>query len=850
MAAEPTPHKSPAASREEVSGAAQEANSTLLPTAKPTTPAETKPTTQEPQTPLVASPVVAGDSNSAQTSPADKPLPTLKLHVPANPEPTSEPSTVELILSARAAGELRARKEAEAAGVVLEEEKSPPRTPNGPLRLPHLREPTKEPEPTDPDFTVRLGAFMERAGDDCFPRLLQKEFPEPKSPATRSLQLLERSPRSHLSSTTTTTLTPTSPLSPLSPAVSPREPRWSTSSQDGGVVKGAGRGSPGGSRRPSLTGVRSRGRRQSWQLGRGNRGKGGGDQLLPLAPSAVLPATGSYITESESSYARFQRVARVVKIIVRVCGFLKSFVERNDSEGWSFVEMYLHVQQDMRQDLAFNPHHFTRAQPLNGGPRLEKLLSVPPQQRTAHHVQQIMGIIRGHSGFSDFPVHVQIQMCRVMRYELYESRRILLRQGHQPTAFYILLTGSLMVNIRDVHPSTGHVFIRTVSDLKEGDCFGELALLEQTPRTATIICKSSVELLSVAKEDFDRIIRRPLLVQRDSNIDLCRKHLLFQDFPCDVFYDNPEGFFFQHCPAGMTVVKNGQQCAYLVFVMSGKCHLIGSYSSGELTRKRLESASREVQKAFPLYTEVLKMADTGRKRPGTHPERSAVHDSMEVDLLTMVMGDRHAKTAVKAKRELGVPVHEYATPAPRPLLKSRTLSSFFDTLHRERRHRLMKSRDPGREALESFWACRLQGPVLCKHKHHKSKPDRGCTPMMVHNVDRLEFLRQEKEGFAQIALLSSGDVFGLETLVRRQASRVSVVSQGAELLFISKKLFLQHANIRVLRIVNDMSIIYPNAVDIHQQLQQRRQWSRYKHALVRHVVTREGRTYQQPVSTS
>jgi hypothetical protein len=54
----------------------------------------------------------------------------------------------------------------------------------------------------------------------------------------------------------------------------------------------------------------------------------------------------------------------------------------------------------------------------------------------------------------------------------YESRRILLRQGHQPTAFYLLLTGSLMVNIKDVHPSTGHVFIRTVSDLKEGDCFG------------------------------------------------------------------------------------------------------------------------------------------------------------------------------------------------------------------------------------------------------------------------------------------------------------------------------------------------------------------------------------------
>ena len=50
--------------------------------------------------------------------------------------------------------------------------------------------------------------------------------------------------------------------------------------------------------------------------------------------------------------------------------------------------------------------------------------------------------------------------------------------------------------------------------------------------------------------------------------------------------------------------------------LQGKCHLVGSYNSSELTRKRLESASREVQKAFPLYTEVLKIASTSRKRPG------------------------------------------------------------------------------------------------------------------------------------------------------------------------------------------------------------------------------------------
>ncbi|XP_070197790.1 uncharacterized protein [Littorina saxatilis] len=152
----------------------------------------------------------------------------------------------------------------------------------------------------------------------------------------------------------------------------------------------------------------------------------------------------------------------------------------------------------------------------------------------------------------------------------------------------------------------------------------------------------------------------------------------------------------------------------------------------------------------------------------------------------------------------------------------------------------MSSEDPGTEAQDSFWSCHLQGPMMSKSTHGRNKPlpVRHSKAISGQNVQHLEFLRTDKEGFAQIAELSTGDVFGLETLVKRQASRVSVVSQGAELIFISKKLFLQHANIRVLRIVNDMSITYPSAVEIHSTLKYRREWNRYKDALLRHVVTR------------
>ena len=46
---------------------------------------------------------------------------------------------------------------------------------------------------------------------------------------------------------------------------------------------------------------------------------------------------------------------------------------------------------------------------------------------------------------------------------------------------------------------------------------------------------------------------------------------------------------------------------------------------------------------------------------------------------------------------------------------------------------------------------------------------------------------------------------GLETLLQKDASSsISLISEGAECLFVSKKLFLEHANAKVLRVVSDL----------------------------------------------
>ena len=47
---------------------------------------------------------------------------------------------------------------------------------------------------------------------------------------------------------------------------------------------------------------------------------------------------------------------------------------------------------------------------------------------------------------------------------------------------------------------------RTLAELGEGQTFGEVALLSEGTRTATIRAKTDTRLLAIGKDDFDRLV--------------------------------------------------------------------------------------------------------------------------------------------------------------------------------------------------------------------------------------------------------------------------------------------------------------------------------------------------------
>ena len=69
-------------------------------------------------------------------------------------------------------------------------------------------------------------------------------------------------------------------------------------------------------------------------------------------------------------------------------------------------------------------------------------------------------------------------------------------QGDGAADFYVILSGSAAV-LQDG---------RRLADLRPGDFFGELALLETGLRTATVIASTDLRVLVVSRRDFERVL--------------------------------------------------------------------------------------------------------------------------------------------------------------------------------------------------------------------------------------------------------------------------------------------------------------------------------------------------------
>jgi CRP-like cAMP-binding protein len=81
----------------------------------------------------------------------------------------------------------------------------------------------------------------------------------------------------------------------------------------------------------------------------------------------------------------------------------------------------------------------------------------------------------------------------------FDPAQTIVAEGEEGLGFYLLLSGSANV-IREG---------ALVAELGSGDFFGEIALIDHTPRTASVVATEPTICLGILRSDF-----RPLLIQQ------------------------------------------------------------------------------------------------------------------------------------------------------------------------------------------------------------------------------------------------------------------------------------------------------------------------------------------------
>ena len=84
----------------------------------------------------------------------------------------------------------------------------------------------------------------------------------------------------------------------------------------------------------------------------------------------------------------------------------------------------------------------------------------------------------------------------------YNEDDIVIKEGEEGNTFYMVMSGSAVAT-KTLEPGKPP---HEVFQYHEGDYFGELALLRNEPRAASIIAKSKLHLVSLDRHSFKRLL--------------------------------------------------------------------------------------------------------------------------------------------------------------------------------------------------------------------------------------------------------------------------------------------------------------------------------------------------------
>ncbi len=109
----------------------------------------------------------------------------------------------------------------------------------------------------------------------------------------------------------------------------------------------------------------------------------------------------------------------------------------------------------------------------------------------------------------------------------FAAGEVIIRQDDQPERFYIMVRGEAEVSHKTASGS-----LRVVDIRRPGESFGEIGILKNRPRTATVTASSAgpVEVLALERDDFVDLIQTSRATETQVTQDLIQRMIRLASF--------------------------------------------------------------------------------------------------------------------------------------------------------------------------------------------------------------------------------------------------------------------------------------------------------------------------------
>ena len=158
-----------------------------------------------------------------------------------------------------------------------------------------------------------------------------------------------------------------------------------------------------------------------------------------------------------------------------------------------------------------------------------------------------------------------MMMTKVLKYFQYQPNESIIIEGDRGLTFYIIING-----ITDVHKDG----VGIVAQLGPGKSFGEIALSGKDLRTASVIAKTSVEVFSLHKLDYDRFVKDIQSAERREHFNFYRHNKNFSDWTRDRLERLSNSSYRKSYEAGDIIYHQNDEADYFYFIYEGSVNII------------------------------------------------------------------------------------------------------------------------------------------------------------------------------------------------------------------------------------------------------------------------------------